>query len=154
MLMMLAASLALLAASPGELVLAAFSALIFGLSYMSLTGLYLMTGIRLLPGRLSMGPVLPFMAVSLGQAAGSPIVGMLVNKVGYSIAFAIFSAVGIVAALLSPLYPRYPDYERDEEAPEDTGLQAAYDYHLQDEKGEPFSYGSEEASADSYPPVR
>ena len=134
MLMMLAASLALLAASPGELALAAFSALIFGLSYMSLTGLYLMTGIRLLLGRLSMGPVLPFMAVSLGQAAGSPIVGMLVNKVGYSIAFAIFSAVGIVAALLSPLYPRYPDYERDEEAPEDTGLQAAYDYQLQDEK--------------------
>ena len=58
MLMMLAASLALLAASPDNLPLAAFSALVFGLAYMSLTGLYLMTGIRLLPGRLSMGPVL------------------------------------------------------------------------------------------------
>jgi hypothetical protein len=33
--------LALLAASPDQLVLAAFSALVFGLAYMSLTGLYL-----------------------------------------------------------------------------------------------------------------
>lgn len=55
MLMMLSASLALLAASPDRIALAGFSALVFGLAYMSLTGLYLMTGIRLLPGRLSMG---------------------------------------------------------------------------------------------------
>ncbi|GGE55235.1 MFS transporter [Streptosporangium jomthongense] len=130
MLMMLAASLALLAASPGQLVLAAFSGLVFGLAYMSLTGLYLMTGIRLLPGRLSMGPVLPFMAVSLGQAAGSPIVGMLVNSVGYSNAFATFAAIGILAALLSPFYPRYLDPDSDEE---NRGLQAAYDHQLRDE---------------------
>nr|WP_284048028.1 MFS transporter [Marinobacter sp. ATCH36] len=147
MLMMLAASLALLAASPGQLVLAAFSGLVFGLAYMSLTGLYLMTGIRLLPGRLSMGPVLPFMAVSLGQAAGSPIVGMLVNNFGYSNAFAIFSAIGIVVALLSPLYPRNIEHASEEEAAEDTGLQAAYDYQLQDEEGEPFTYDSEETSS-------
>ncbi|GGC59310.1 MFS transporter [Marinobacter halophilus] len=147
MLMMLAASLALLAASPGHVLLAAFSGLVFGLAYMSLTGLYLMTGIRLLPGRLSMGPVLPFMAVSLGQAAGSPIVGLLVNAFGYSEAFAIFSAIGILAALLSPLYPRYIDQEAVEEvaAEEVTGLQAAYNYQLQDEEGEPFTYDTEHA---------
>lgn len=139
MLMMLAASLALLAASPHNLVIAAFSALVFGLAYMSLTGLYLMTGIRLLPGRLSMGPVLPFMAVSLGQAAGSPIVGMLVNEVGYSDAFAMFCAIGILVAMLSPLYPRYLEYEPEEEVEEETGLQAAYDYQLQNEEGEPFT---------------
>lgn len=144
MLMMLAASLALVAASPGQLMLATFSGLVFGLAYMSLTGLYLMSGIRLLPGRLSMGPVLPFMAVSLGQAAGSPIVGMLVNSVGYSDAFAIFSAIGILVALLSPLYPRNIDQESGEEVKDNTGLQAAYDYQLQDEEGEPFTYNTEE----------
>ncbi|HEV8078680.1 MAG TPA: MFS transporter, partial [Marinobacter sp.] len=137
MLMMLSASLALLAASPGNLMISAFSALVFGLAYMSLTGLYLMTGIRLLPGRLSMGPVLPFMAVSLGQAAGSPVVGMLVSEVGYADAFAMFCTIGIVVAMLSPLYPRYLEYEPEEEAEEDTGLQAAYDYQLQNEEGEP-----------------
>ncbi len=144
MLMMLAASLALLAASPGQLVLAAFSGLVFGLAYMSLTGLYLMTGIRLLPGRLSMGPVLPFMAVSLGQAAGSPVVGMLVDSFGYSNAFSMFSAIGIVVALLSPLYPRSIDQGSDEESGKDSGLQAAYDHQLQDEAGEPFTYDTEE----------
>lgn len=139
MLMTLAASLALLAASPDNLMISAFSALVFGLAYMSLTGLYLMTGIRLLPGRLSMGPVLPFMAVSLGQAAGSPIVGMLVGKVGYADAFAMFCAIGIIVAMLSPLYPRHLEYEPDDETEEDTGLQAAYDYQLQNEEGEPLS---------------
>ncbi|NEZ03146.1 MFS transporter [Wenzhouxiangella sp. XN201] len=139
MLMMMSASLALLAASPGQLVLAAFSALVFGLAYMSLTGLYLLTGIRLLPGRLSMGPVLPFMACALGQAVGSPVVGVLVNEFGYADAFAMFSTIGIVVALLSPLYPRYIEHEPEEEQEEDeTGLQAAYDHQLQGEDGEPL----------------
>jgi predicted MFS family arabinose efflux permease len=149
MLMMLSSSLVLLAASPGQLELAMFSALVFGLAYMSLTGLYLMTGIRLLPGRLSMGPVLPFMACALGQAAGSPVVGMLVDGFGYAYAFSVFSVVGIVVAILSPIYPGHIDYwadwaeettEEHAEPPlaEDTGLQAAYDHQLLDEDGEPI----------------
>ncbi|AWL11591.1 hypothetical protein HMF8227_01110 [Saliniradius amylolyticus] len=146
MLMMLSAALALVAASPGNIAIAIFSALVFGLSYMSLTGLYLMTGIRLLPGRLSMGPVLPFMAVSLGQAVGSALFGLLVEDFGYGDAFAIFAALGILAALLSPFYPRQLELEPDEEILEDTGLQAAYDFQLQNEKGEP--YRSQETAAD------
>ncbi|MFW3616547.1 MFS transporter [Billgrantia antri] len=150
MLMMLASSLVLLAASPSQLGLAMFSALVFGLAYMSLTGLYLMTGIRLLPGRLSMGPVLPFMAVALGQAAGSPMAGMLVDGFGYAYAFSIFSVIGIVVAILSPIYPGHIDYwadwaeepageQQEEQVPvEDTGLQAAYDQQLLDENGEPI----------------
>lgn len=140
MLMMLSASLALLAASPGQLALAAYSGLVFGLAYMSLTGLYLLTGIRLLPGRLSMGPVLPFIAVALGQAASSPIVGMLVDEFGYADAFAMFSAAGILVAILSPLYPRYIDQpaEELEAQAEETGLQAAYDNQLVDEDGQPL----------------
>lgn len=139
MLMMLATSIALLAASPSNVFLAAFSALVFGLAYMSLTGLYLMTGIRLLPGRLSMGPVLPFIAVSLGQAIGSPVVGMLVNAFGYAEAFAMFAAIGVVIAILSPLYPRTIGEEAEEEAEGQTGLQAAYDYQLQGADDEPVT---------------
>lgn len=131
MLITAAASLALIAAAPDNLLIASFSALVFGLAYMSLTGLYLMTGIRLLPGRLSMGPVMPFMAVSLGQAAGSPVVGLLVGRIGYADAFAAFAMIGIVVSMLSPLYPRYLDYEPEEEPEEYTGLQAAYDYQVQ-----------------------
>ncbi|WP_146873110.1 MFS transporter [Halovibrio variabilis] len=149
MLMMLSSSLVLLAASPGQLVLAMFSALVFGLAYMSLTGLYLMTGIRLLPGRLSMGPVVPFMACALGQAVGSPVIGTLVVKFGYADAFAIFSVVGILVAVLSPIYPGHIDYlTEEEEQPlleaEDTGLQAAYDQQLVDEDGNPLEPVNEE----------
>lgn len=152
MLMMLAASLALLAASPAQIALAAFSALVFGLAYMSLTGLYLMTGIRLLPGRLSMGPVLPFMAVALGQAAGSPVVGMLVNEFGYADGFAMFSAAGILVALLSPLYPRYIEHPPEEAVAEDTGLQAAFDHQLHDEAGEPLEISMETEEAETPEP--
>ena len=144
MLMMLAASLALLAASPGQLVLAAFSALVFGMAYMSLTGLYLMTGIRLLPGRLSLGPVLPFLAVALGQAAGSPVVGLLVDKFGFADAFAMFAALGIVVALLSPMYPGYIEEAADQEDA-DSGLQAAYDNQLVGQDGEPLHSATVEA---------
>ncbi|KPQ24463.1 MAG: hypothetical protein HLUCCA13_09410 [Halomonas sp. HL-48] len=151
MLMMLSASLVLLAASPSQLPLAMFSAMVFGLAYMSLTGLYLMTGIRLLPGRISMGPVLPFMACALGQAVGSPVIGGLVESLGYADAFSIFTVIGIVIAVISPLYPGHIDYLTDDEAPqpeaeteEDTGLQAAYDYQLLDEDGEPLQDPVEE----------
>ncbi|GHE21803.1 MFS transporter [Halomonas urumqiensis] len=156
MLMMLSSSLVLLAASPSTLGLAIFSAMVFGLAYMSLTGLYLMTGIRLLPGRLSMGPVLPFMACALGQAAGSPVVGLLVDGFGYAYAFSVFSVTGIVVAILSPIYPGHIDYwadwteETDAETPEeqpaaeDTGLQAAYDHQLLDENGDPLEPVAEE----------
>ncbi|SDN94847.1 MFS transporter [Vreelandella arcis] len=152
MLMMLSSSLALLAASPSQLPLAMFSAMVFGLAYMSLTGLYLMTGIRLLPGRISMGPVLPFMACALGQAVGSPVIGGLVESVGYADAFAIFTVIGILTAVISPLYPGHIDYLTDDEEPqpeaehvEDTGLQAAYDQQLLDENGEPVEPVAEDA---------
>jgi predicted MFS family arabinose efflux permease len=146
MLVTLSTSLALLAASPGQQAIATFSALVFGLAYMSLTGLYLMTSIRLLPGRLAMGPVLPFVAVSLGQAVGSPFVGMLVDGFGYTDSFAMFAVFGTLVAIISPLYPRYLEYETPEEEIEDeTGLQAAFDYQLQDEDGEPLNIDSGEA---------
>jgi predicted MFS family arabinose efflux permease len=114
-LVTLASSLALLAASPGQLFLAVMSAAVFGAAYMSLTGLYLLSGIRLLPGRLSMGPVLPFIAIAIGQAAGSPAIGVAIKHLGYAHAFALFSTIALFAALLSPLYPRHLDPPEDEQ---------------------------------------
>ncbi len=113
-LVTLSASLALLAASPGQLFFAVFSAAVFGIAYMSLTGLYLLSGIRLLPGRLSMGPVLPFIAIAIGQAAGSPAIGLAIKHLGYAHAFALFSTIGLFVAILSPLYPRHLDPGDDE----------------------------------------
>jgi len=125
-LVTLSASLALLAASPGQLFLAIISAMVFGVAYMSLSGLYLITGIHLLPGRPSVGPVLPFLAIALGQAAGSPAIGLAIKHLDYGHAFALFSTFGLFIALLSPLYPRHSEHE-DHGPPEqsDTRVTAA-----------------------------
>ncbi len=113
-LVTISASLALLAASPGQLFLAIVSAVVFGVAYMSLSGLYLLTGIHLLPGRPSMGPVLPFIAIAIGQAAGAPAIGLAIEHFGYAHAFALFSTIGLFIATLSPLYPRHFEYGEDE----------------------------------------
>ncbi|MDX1679038.1 MFS transporter, partial [Arsukibacterium sp.] len=106
MFTLLAVSLALLVAGSGQLLASIVSALIFGLAYMSLTGLYLMTAVRLLPGRLSMGPVLPFMACALGQAAGSPVIGSLVTSAGYKTAFISYTVLALLVTGLSSFYPQ------------------------------------------------
>ena len=66
--------------------------------------------------------------------------GMLVGQVGYADAFGFFCAIGIVVAMFSPLYPRCLEQEPEEETEDETGLQAAYDYQLQNEEGEPYRY--------------
>ena len=118
-LVTLGASLALLAASPGQLFLAVISAAVFGIAYMSLSGLYLLTGIHLLPGRPSVGPVLPFIAIAVGQAAGSPAIGLAIKHLGYAHAFALFSTFALFVAALSPLYPRHYEHEAGAPPPAD-----------------------------------
>ena len=108
-----------------------------------------MTGIRLLPGRLSIGPVLAFVACALGQAVGLPIIGLLVGKFGYADSFSMFAAAGVLVSLLS-LYPGRTE-EETEAFDEETGLQAAYDYQLQDDEGEPLQSNHPEQAKENAP---
>lgn len=114
----LCASLALIAASPSQLPTALVSAAVFGAAYMTLTGLYLVTGIRLLPDRPSVGPVLPFLSIAIGQAIGSPLSGLLIRHIGYADAFAAIAAAGLLLALFSPLFPAHRTNEAVEPPPE------------------------------------
>lgn len=104
-LAVLAGAIALLAAVPDSLGFAMISAAVFGLAYMSLTGLYLVTGTQLVPARPAVGAVAPFLAIAIGQAAGSPLAGFAVERLGYTEAFAAMTVAGIVVALAIPLYP-------------------------------------------------
>lgn len=98
---MLSAALTLLAAAPGNGVLAMASAAAFGAAYMNLTGVYLVGGTRILPDQPALGPVVPFLAISAGQIAGSPVGGWLIETWDYGTAFGAFATVGLVTATVS-----------------------------------------------------
>lgn len=102
----MAAAIGLVVLTPHRLDTALASAALFGIVYMSLTGIYLVTGVRLLPHRPASGSIVPFLAVAIGQAVGSPIAGWSIAAVGYRTTFLAFAFLGIGVALCLPFYPR------------------------------------------------
>lgn len=99
----------LVLSAPGNLALAILSAALFGLAYMVLTGLYLVSAILLLPDHPSLGGVLPFLAIAVGQALGSTLTGLAVEQLGYVAAFGGMAFLGLVLAAGYPLFPsRWP----------------------------------------------
>ncbi len=97
---------ALVAAFPGDFGIALGSAAFFGWAFMTLTGLYLVTGIRLLRERPSAGPVVAFLAITIGQAVGTPLAGWTIARSGYAEAFVVFAIFAVAVAAVSFLYPR------------------------------------------------
>lgn len=97
----LSAALALIAASPGELLLAGVSAAVFGAAYMTLTAVYIVAGISIVPDHPALGPVLPFLALAVGQAIGSPLAGAAISHMGYTTTFSTFAAAGLLLASAS-----------------------------------------------------
>lgn len=95
----------LVLAAPDSLASTVLSAALFGLAYMTLTGLYLVTAILLLPDHPSLGGVLPFLAIAVGQALGSTLTGMVVDQLGYAAAFGGMALLGGVLAAGYPFFP-------------------------------------------------
>jgi MFS transporter, DHA1 family, inner membrane transport protein len=79
--------------------LALVSAAAFGAAYMTLTGFYLVQGVRIMIQRPATGPVMPLLATTIGQAAGSPLSGWMIDAIGYTTAFAGFAIFGLVVAV-------------------------------------------------------
>ncbi|MGM0677935.1 MFS transporter [Ectothiorhodospira marina] len=97
-LTVMSASIALLAWDPGNFALALSSAALFGVGYMTLTGFYLVRSIQIMEQAPSLGPVVPLLATSIGQVAGSPLAGWLVGTEGHVTTFMLFALVGLVVA--------------------------------------------------------
>jgi predicted MFS family arabinose efflux permease len=100
-----AASVGGIAAAPGLLPVSLAAAAVFGWAAMHLSGQLLVTGVRLLPRRPALGPVLPFVSITIGQAAGSPVAGWAIEGYGYPEAFFAFAVLAVFAAGCSQLYP-------------------------------------------------
>jgi hypothetical protein len=82
-------------------VLVLFSAAVFGATYMTLTGIYLVGGTEIMPSHPALGSVMPFLAVAAGQVAGSSASGWMIAETGHRTAFGSFAALGLGVALIS-----------------------------------------------------
>ncbi|GAA0610524.1 MFS transporter [Virgibacillus siamensis] len=85
-----------------EIGLIYLSALFFGSSYVFLTGVLLVWGVKLYPRQSSLGIGLPFLTLALGQIIGSAIAGTLIQSIDYKMAFILFSFIGLSAVFIKP----------------------------------------------------
>ena len=78
------------------------SVALFGASYITSSGAFLIQGIRLLPDRPDLGLGVPFLILASGQSAGSPLFGALLSGWGAGVALAAFAGVALLSACIRP----------------------------------------------------
>ena len=75
---------------------------LFGAAYIVSSGVYLLQGIRLFPDRPDLGLGIPFLLLALGQTAGTPVFGAVLEAAGVIVALCIFAAAACAAMVLCP----------------------------------------------------
>ena len=78
------------------------SVALFGASYITSSGAFLIQGIRLLPDRPDLGLGMPFLILASGQSAGAPLFGALLSGWGVSVALAVFAGVALLSGCIRP----------------------------------------------------
>jgi predicted MFS family arabinose efflux permease len=78
------------------------SVALFGASYITSSGAFLIQGIRLLPDRPDLGLGMPFLILASGQSAGSPLFGALLSGWGAGVALAAFAGVALLSGCIRP----------------------------------------------------
>lgn len=92
----------LLAWLPEQWVASYLSAALFGVSYIFITGVLMVWGIRVFISNASLGIGTPFLLLAVGQVIGSILAGMFIDLGGYTFTFAIYGFIGILAMILGP----------------------------------------------------
>jgi len=78
------------------------SVALFGASYITSSGAFLIQGIWLLPDRPDLGLGIPFLILAAGQSAGSPLFGALLSGWGAGVALAAFAGVALLSGFIVP----------------------------------------------------
>src|SRR5699024_9310947 len=91
-----------LAFSPNYLLTSYVSAGIFGCSYIFLTGVLLVWGIRVFITNASLGIGVPFLILAVGQVIGSILAGWFIGVWGYAPSFILYGIIGMIATLIGP----------------------------------------------------
>jgi len=72
---------------------------LFGAAYIVSSGVYLIQGINLFPDRPDLGLGIPFLVLALGQTAGTPLFGAVLETAGVIVALCAFALASGVAML-------------------------------------------------------
>jgi predicted MFS family arabinose efflux permease len=98
----MAAAIGLLAAAPGVQLWAYSSAVLFGSTYIMLTGIILVWSVSVFRERPSAGIGAAFLLIALGQVFGAIAAGTVSEAIGLVPTFWAFAGVGVTAALIGP----------------------------------------------------
>jgi predicted MFS family arabinose efflux permease len=100
LLVALAASTAGLALAPASLPLALGSAVVFGASFVALSGILILWATRLDDARPAAAVSGAFVLLALGGVAGAPVVGALIDHAGWTAGFVAAAGVALACAPL------------------------------------------------------
>ncbi|MCB8889348.1 MFS transporter [Vreelandella malpeensis] len=79
--------------------LALLGGALFGVAYITVTGVYLVWGVKALSHRPATGLMVGFLTIAIGQTAGAPVFGLLMDQFSATVAVASFAALAAVAGL-------------------------------------------------------
>lgn len=72
---------------------------LFGVAYVMLTGVYLVWGTATLPDRAGTGLMVGFLTIAVGQTAGAPLFGLLMEHSSLQTAVLFFAGLGVAPGL-------------------------------------------------------
>lgn len=98
----LGAATGMLAAYPGVVPLAWAAAAAFGAAYIGLTGVLLIWGTSVYAQAPAAGVGIAFLAIALGQAAGSPVIGALSEITSPTSAFTVAALTALLGVAIRP----------------------------------------------------
>jgi len=92
----------ILSIAPENWFMSYLSAGIFGSSYIFLTGVILVWGIKVFIANASLGIGIPFLILAVGQVIGSLFAGVLIGTFGYAVSFTLYGIFGLTAIFIGP----------------------------------------------------
>ena len=95
----LAAGILLVGTSATTPLLAIVGGMLFGAAYIMVTGVYLVWGVTALPDRPATGLMIGFLTIAIGQTAGAPLFGFLMDRLTPDYAVLVFACIAFTAGL-------------------------------------------------------
>lgn len=94
---LMAGSILVVGSSIATPALALIGGALFGAAYVTVTGVYLIWGVRALSDRPATGLMIGFLTMAVGQTAGAPVFGILMAGPGAGLAVTCFAALALLA---------------------------------------------------------